>query len=349
MGEQTFNIESCDDTKELEGLMKEDAIGETMYCKRYVLASVMQLQNQEKSEQEKIDILDSIDEMTSDETSVCEFFLESGCLKVLLSKLASQSLSYQEIGLVLKIALNCARNDDNCQEFLSENFNFINLIMPLFYAHDNPVLLSLILASLKEMCETELIEGGPENTKFRDVFFDPDFGTKIKIILQCSNNMDLLSSTAIFMFSLCEYVFDQGFDLSQTIFQKREFLDAIIEAFEQLSQFDEPRSKYFFLEVLGFLCPCNPSLNFDISDRLCSVISSEVSEADVENETVVLTVAKVFNTCWSFVQHDESYFFLRRIFENTVTNPDTVNCFNETIQEILTNYTMKYMKIKIKG
>ena len=110
--EDAFNMESSAATAELESVLRSEAIGDTLYDRRWVLKTVMAVASNTDYEDE--DDLCSLTDMTA-ERDVCAFLVESGCAEVFLGIMAeSRPPKTREMGL--KIAANVISHVDGFGE-----------------------------------------------------------------------------------------------------------------------------------------------------------------------------------------------------------------------------------------
>ena len=84
LDEDCFNIESSEATAKLEELAREDAIGSTLYDKKWVIKTVLSLGSKDRD----IEELASLVEMTV-ERDVCDFLVESGCIEIIIGTVSS--------------------------------------------------------------------------------------------------------------------------------------------------------------------------------------------------------------------------------------------------------------------
>ena len=84
LDEDCFNIESSEATAKLEELAREDAIGSTLYDKKWVIKTVLSLGSKDRD----IEELASLVEMTV-ERDVCDFLVESGCFEIIIGAVSS--------------------------------------------------------------------------------------------------------------------------------------------------------------------------------------------------------------------------------------------------------------------
>ena len=84
LDEDCFNTESSEATAKLEELAREDAIGSTLYDKKWVIKTVLSLGSRDRN----IEELASLVEMTV-ERDVCDFLVESGCIEIIMGTVSS--------------------------------------------------------------------------------------------------------------------------------------------------------------------------------------------------------------------------------------------------------------------
>ena len=114
--DETFNLESSEATTELEEVLRSEAIGDTLYDRRWVLKTIMGLVSDpgktDLTDKEESDLVSLCD--MSAERDVCAFLAESGCADVVLNGMAADGAPPTSREVALRISANVI---EKCEGF----------------------------------------------------------------------------------------------------------------------------------------------------------------------------------------------------------------------------------------
>ncbi len=292
-----FNIESSAATAELEESLRSEAIGTTLYDKKWVLRTVMSLAEREAGEGNSedgavADDLVSLVEMTV-ESDVCVFLTESGCFDVILGCL-SRGRSERITEHCLNILCNVASRTEGGKEALPA------VVTVLFNSADACVLKSAF-KFLKYVCEHDCDEFVEK--ALTTCFLDDSFAGRVSLLLASSSNQDLLDSASRFLMSLFHASMEKAEDeLLDSAYASPDFMSACTEAMAEAGGSSAISQR--LLEVVGLMC--NRDNVAGCSRALCDVVAAQMGAAEMSGETLSLS-GKVLLNCWTSTQHQESY------------------------------------------
>jgi hypothetical protein len=313
--EECFNVESSAATAELEALVRDEAIGSTLYDKKWVIRTVLALGRKEeedtKDESEcasrPSSDLASLVEMTI-ENDVCEYIVESGCLDVILNCIVGTGDDVV-VRQCLVILANVEAKTGAVGEALP------NSISVLFNSSDALTLASAFLY-LKSFCEAE--KEAALIRALNTCFLDKGFVRRTAFLLASSSNNELLDAVSKFLLSL----FDAGFErledeFSDSDYSGSEFVQACSEALKEA----DGGSSFRLMEIVGMVC--NEDNVVGCAQDLCAFATRRLCDSGDDLTSEVLSLSgKILWHCWRLVRHDESWTALKGALEAAAANSE---------------------------
>lgn len=302
--QETFNIESCEDTAELETLMKSEAIGDTMYDKRWALSLVLEL-----SQRDDFDLDDLESKLCplvdmSIEKDVCVFLFESGCYNVIWNQfLASEQ--ERRVELTLCLIANIWSHKNLLDRILVEyKYNIWRAPMQILFKSQNGSLLTALFTALKVLSKhftDEEIE--PSNVSLLiDPFQDESVIERISSILSASCNQKLLGEMAKFIFNYFEVSLQHELSLDRMTCPP--FSDSIIDAWNQCLELS--RIKFTFLQIVYFICRLNSDSAFSNEQNVLDTVVKYIDgESNVIEIDVLMTLTRICSCIWNQNNNNE--------------------------------------------
>jgi len=329
--EGCFNVESSDATAELEELAREEAIGSTLYDKKWVIKTVLSLGSEDRNSDELASLVD----MTV-ERDVCDFLVESGCMELIVG-----SVSASEDVTVLSNCAAVMANVASRTGAAAAVGSALPVVVGLLFRSSEPGSLSCAFSFLKSF-----VESSDDVSVIREavgqLFLDGDFVHRVGFILGVSSNGDVLDSASRFLLSLFDSGFERlelGEEFEESGYAKAEFACACAEAMKECGV----RSPAFFrlMEVVGVVC--NDENVVDCANSLCDLVGLRLSDPEepVTSETLSLA-AKVLWHCWSSTRHEDSWEKLKsaatRIDADSDDDSERFQAAKENVERCLCQY-----------
>lgn len=362
--EHVFNIESCAETAELEALFRCDAIGSTLYDRRWVIKTAMELA--EKREEGLTEDLEqkfgSLVEMTAVEKDVCSFLHESGCLDVFGMLLQSQSDDDRSAELALCVLANVVGSSKDILEGLVHvNPGLIQVPFQTLVSVDSvPVLcatfkflkafviaLSGLIDDSSDPSSSDLV---PVFQSYLSLLFqDPGIVRRTSHLLSASTNNDLLDDMSKYLLALIELGLEHfEEDFLESDYFHTNFLLGLSEALTQI--LSDPNCAFRLLEALGQLCQPENVADPETSVRVLGVVSDFVKEyctGPTADHSSLGMAAKICYDCWQTRAHTESWRVLRRALLAVKTMSGQVDdldvqAVEMNLEKCLREYELKY-------
>lgn len=332
--EECFNVESGEATYEFEEIMKSEAIGSTMYNKRWVLNAVLGIcQSQDMDDTLDADF-ESLVEMSVDR-DVAGFLLESGCAEmILMQNLQSEHDRIKELALC--VVMNIIHHDDIFERIVGDERYFKVVFNSVF--SDSPQVLIAFFMYMKLYCDKVLTfklkqesdeDSLGENMETSDhitdnvvaelssILVDQNIFCRLVFILTSSPNDEVLAQTSRFVLSVlelsCEFNLDDFYDT----YSSAEFLSALQEALKQ--SINSVPTVFVIIEVFGNIVTeelIRPN-SLEVLDLIASVIENHVlldrSSFDLSCLDSVCMALKICHCSWTHVPHPRTLALFTRL------------------------------------
>ncbi len=328
-----FNMESSEETAELESQLRSNAIGSTLYDKKWVIEAVLRVVRKldegggsfesSSSDEEEEDDLKCIADMTV-EADVCVFLHESGALRLLRDGVITRPDVGASGTLAAAVAVlsNAFRVREIFRELASDRQNLSALVSSVYDSVSAPVLAGAFSAL------TTMLRSYSEDAAAASGKFDPrglveshlcsgDFVGRLSALLSAAQNPDLLESTAAFLLALYEFFLsvDEPSAVLGGHYGDDSFVSALLEATR--TSLDHDRGSFRFMEVLGYVATSNAVLGRPgeplPESYYAGGAACEVATDYLERRGDCLPVSLVWRACeviwagWRVHRHDRSY------------------------------------------
>ncbi len=339
--EEDFNLEAGTGTQELGELLRSDAIGETMYDKKWVMEAVLkvakkldELEGEDADLEEETDAdLSSLVDM-SVEKDVCVFLAESGCLDLLRDKaLLSPQFCDRSAELCLCLLTNATSREQLFPTLACDPKNMEASRRVLFSSSSAAVLeqvflnLKTVLSGFSRLLQRTSEAGDEEQSQrvaegalevIRGSVCSSESVSRISFLLAASSNEELLEGMSKFLFSLFEFFMETEEGPPGGDFVKGEFVSALLEATDQSVRVEAEAASFHFVEVLGHLAALAedeeelPESFSGACGAAVKYLNAFSDAAGGGGEGVSLssasTVCKICFACWkSGARNDESF------------------------------------------
>ena len=317
--------------------VSEDAIGETLFSKSWVLQT---LQNIKENPENYQDDLESLSEMSTDD-EVAKFLCIENCQFTLLSTFLKSNFRSQEF--VLTILSNMLRqnfeifqHEATCLQIpmsvldqdLSTDPDFVQVLVVLFQYLT--IFYDLLAANMDE------------NEDLKEHF---EVTQKVILIMASTLNEDLLKKSTRFLFSILDLASEVQEPLSKIGFLlSPPALGYLNEALKQALKHNDDKTAFLIIEILAALFDHLDEDQYQVldqehADQLLDTINVHLNEESTELDSVK-SCAKVSVILWTSTCHLPSFETIAKVYldKNDEQNEEDLNFAYDVIKQCLKHF-----------